>query len=111
MARLRADGFDPVRVKIVQWLLTDCYPQGKDLCDAALLAERHPLRYELLHEVFRLAGEWPYPPREEVGFADAEEALRDVEWDHFAADHPRFAGDEQLYVRRLPAALAPTFAR
>jgi hypothetical protein len=28
-----------------------------------LLAERHPLRHELLHEVFRLSGEWPYPDR------------------------------------------------
>ncbi|MEU0082903.1 nucleotidyl transferase AbiEii/AbiGii toxin family protein [Streptomyces sp. NPDC006274] len=95
----------------VQWLLTDCYTQGKDLYDAALLAERHPLRYELLHEVFRLSGEWPYPQHEEVGFADVEDALRYVEWHHFAADYPRFADDEELYARRLLAALAPTFAR
>jgi hypothetical protein len=95
----------------VQWLLTDCYTQGKDLYDAALLAERHPLRYELLHEVFRLSGEWPYPQREEVTFADVEDALRYVEWHHFAADYPRFADDEELYARRLLAALAPTFAR
>ncbi|MFF8847371.1 nucleotidyl transferase AbiEii/AbiGii toxin family protein [Streptomyces sp. NPDC015127] len=94
----------------VQWLLTDCYAQGKDLYDAALLAERHPLRYELLHEVFRLSGEWPYPQREEVGFADLEEAVGSVEWNHFAADYPQFADAEREYAERLLTALAPTFA-
>ncbi|MFP1627262.1 nucleotidyl transferase AbiEii/AbiGii toxin family protein [Streptomyces sp. 5K101] len=94
----------------VQWLLTDCYAQGKDLYDAALLAERHPLCPELLHEVFRLTGEWPYPYRKTVLFEDVEEAVRDVEWDHFAADYPQFADDERVYAQRLLTALAPTFA-
>lgn len=95
----------------IQWLLTDGYAQGKDLYDAALLAERHPLRYELLHEVFRLSGEWPYPQQQEVDFADLEQAVGYVEWDHFAADYPQFADDEQVYARRLLTALEPTFTR
>ncbi|MDQ1010929.1 hypothetical protein QFZ82_005414 [Streptomyces sp. V4I23] len=94
----------------LQWLLTDVYTQGKDLYDAALLAERHPLSYELLDEVFRLTGEWPYPYRETVLFEDVVEAVGYAEWDHFAADYPQFADDERVYAERLLTAIAPTFA-
>lgn len=38
----------------ILWLYTDMHPQAKDLYDAMVLAERHPLRIELLREVFRL---------------------------------------------------------
>ncbi|MGW0962041.1 nucleotidyl transferase AbiEii/AbiGii toxin family protein [Streptomyces gelaticus] len=38
------------------WLVTDAYPQGKDLYDAVLLAERTPPSYELVREAFVLGG-------------------------------------------------------
>ncbi|MFF3684567.1 nucleotidyl transferase AbiEii/AbiGii toxin family protein [Streptomyces sp. NPDC002187] len=93
----------------LMWLINDCYAQGKDLYDAVLLAERHPLPYPLLRDVFRLSGEWPHPDREEILFEDVEEALGCVEWNHFVAEYPQFTDDEQAFVQRLLTALAPTF--
>lgn len=94
----------------MMWLINDAYAQGKDLYDAVLLAERHPLPYELLHEVFRLTGEWPYPSRQYVTLDDVVELLRYVEWNHFVVEYPRYADDEQAFVDRLIRAVTPTFA-
>jgi hypothetical protein len=94
----------------VLWLVVDGWSQGKDLYDAVLLAERHPLPNALLQEVFRLGGEWPVPGRDRVLGADVTDALQYVEWRHFADEYPQFAGREQEFVARLEAALAPTFA-
>ncbi|MFJ6701077.1 nucleotidyl transferase AbiEii/AbiGii toxin family protein [Streptomyces sp. NPDC091272] len=94
----------------VMWLVVDGYAQGKDLYDAALLAERHSLPNALLQEVFRLGGEWPEPSRERVLGSDLADALQYVEWHHFADEYPGFAGREREFVRRLRTALAPTFA-
>ncbi|MFF3329759.1 nucleotidyl transferase AbiEii/AbiGii toxin family protein [Streptomyces sp. NPDC002888] len=93
----------------LMWLLTDVHGQGKDLYDAVLLAERHPLPYELLHEVFRISGEWPYPYRQEVLLEDVVEAVREVEWDHFVTEYPQFADDEREFAQRLVRAVTPTF--
>ncbi|QWQ42308.1 nucleotidyl transferase AbiEii/AbiGii toxin family protein [Streptomyces sp. YPW6] len=94
----------------VMWLINDSYAQGKDLYDATLLAERHPLPLALLQEVFRLSGEWPEPGRTRVGREDLDGALGYVEWHHFAGEYPRFEGREEEFAGRLRAALAPTFA-
>ncbi|MFJ6566400.1 nucleotidyl transferase AbiEii/AbiGii toxin family protein [Streptomyces sp. NPDC091292] len=93
----------------ILWLVSDMHGQGKDLYDAVLLAEHHPLRHSLLHEVFRLTDEWPHPDRDEIRASDVEEALRYVEWHHFATEYPRFAGEERDFVGRLVRALRPTF--
>ncbi|MEX3100020.1 MULTISPECIES: nucleotidyl transferase AbiEii/AbiGii toxin family protein [unclassified Streptomyces] len=93
----------------VLWLTLDTYSQGKDLYDAVLLAERHPLPYALLHAVFEAGGEWPEYHRHEVRFEDVAKALRYVEWRHFVAEFPRFADAEGEFVRRLLRALAATF--
>jgi hypothetical protein len=94
----------------VMWLVNDAYAQGKDLYDATLLAERHPLPASLLQDVFRLSGEWPETGRTWVGSEDLDVALGYVEWHHFAGEYPRFAGREAEFAARLRAALAPTFA-
>ncbi|MFI7324677.1 nucleotidyl transferase AbiEii/AbiGii toxin family protein [Streptomyces rubiginosohelvolus] len=94
----------------VMWLINDAYAQGKDLYDATLLAERHPLPFDLLQEVFRLSGEWPETGRTRVGREDLDEALGYVEWHHFAGEYPRFEGRGEEFAGRLRAALAPTFA-
>ncbi|GGP38522.1 nucleotidyl transferase AbiEii/AbiGii toxin family protein [Streptomyces sindenensis] len=94
----------------VMWLINDTYAQGKDLYDATLLAERHPLPFALLQEVFRLSGEWPETGRTWVGREDLDEALGYVEWHHFAGEYPAFEGREEEFAGRLRAALAPTFA-
>ncbi|MEQ8143982.1 nucleotidyl transferase AbiEii/AbiGii toxin family protein [Streptomyces sp. OP7] len=92
----------------LMWLITDTYGQGKDLYDAVLLAERSPLRRELLHEVFRLGGEWPYG-REHILLEDVVEAVGYVEWGHFAVEYPRFAGAGEDFGRRLVRAVSGAF--
>ncbi|MFC9267540.1 nucleotidyl transferase AbiEii/AbiGii toxin family protein [Streptomyces zhihengii] len=103
---------DPVLALVwkMQWLLTDMYPQGKDLYDAVLLAERHPLPLPLLTEVLRLSGEWPTGVPGVVRLEDVEEAVRQVEWHHFAADAPVPADAGEAYARRLLTAVRPAFA-
>ncbi|WP_371615768.1 nucleotidyl transferase AbiEii/AbiGii toxin family protein [Streptomyces sp. NBC_00454] len=92
------------------WLVSDSYPQGKDLYDAVLLAEAFDLPYALLDQVFRLAPEQPL--RHPGVTMEDIAAYGNVghEWDHFTAEYPQLSGPEEEYARRLVAALAPTFA-
>ncbi|MFJ3904726.1 nucleotidyl transferase AbiEii/AbiGii toxin family protein [Streptomyces sp. NPDC090025] len=79
------------------WVSCDMYPQGKDLYDAVLLAERFPVPLDLLERVLREADEWPgsYDEPLHAGmFADAIEE----------SDHP-----DPALGPRLLAALAPLF--
>ncbi|MFI6942875.1 nucleotidyl transferase AbiEii/AbiGii toxin family protein [Streptomyces sp. NPDC050418] len=92
----------------VMWLVSDSYPQGKDLYDAVLLAERHPLPWPLLDTVFRLAEAEPYPQRT-VRMADVEAIREYVEWPDFRREYPQLGPDGNPYVDRLLVALAPTF--
>ncbi|MFF0887668.1 nucleotidyl transferase AbiEii/AbiGii toxin family protein [Streptomyces sp. NPDC003456] len=93
----------------LMWVINDAHVQGKDLYDAVLLAERHPLRRELLHEVFRLSGEWPYPYQEEILLEHVVEAVGYVEWNHFVTEYPRFRDAEREFAERLVRAVAPAF--
>lgn len=93
----------------LMWLINDMHAQGKDLYDAVLLAERYPLRYELLHEVFRLSGEWPYH-RDEILLEDVTEAVGYVEWNHFVTEYPQYKDAEREYADRLVRAVTQTFA-
>jgi len=94
------------------WLIDDAYPQGKDLYDAVLLAERHPLPYDLLLHVFRLSGSDTLAGRHREGItpADVSQAVGYVEWEHFAAEYPGFTHREGEFTDRLIRAVAPTFA-
>ncbi|MBT2610019.1 hypothetical protein J7I97_17495 [Streptomyces sp. ISL-87] len=94
----------------VLWLVSDAHPQGKDLYDAVLLAERYPLPYGLLDQVFRLAPEQPLPHpgvilEDITTYGDAGH-----EWQHFTAEYPQITGSQEDYARRLLAALEATFA-
>ncbi|MFE5599619.1 nucleotidyl transferase AbiEii/AbiGii toxin family protein [Streptomyces coelicoflavus] len=93
----------------LMWLINDMHGQGKDLYDAVLLAERHPLSRELLHEVFRLSGEWPYS-RERILLEDVVEAAGYVEWNHFVTEYPRFRDRGDEFAERLVRAVTPAFA-
>jgi hypothetical protein len=93
----------------LMWLISDRHPRGKDLYDAVLLAECCPLPYELLHEVFRLSGDWPPRNRKEILLSDVEEAAGWVEWEHFVTEYPQFAGREKQFAERLVRAVTPTF--
>ncbi|MFI8274089.1 nucleotidyl transferase AbiEii/AbiGii toxin family protein [Streptomyces sp. NPDC085929] len=87
------------------WLATDMYPQGKDLYDAVLLAERCTDPYELIHTVFRESGE--YTPLTLEAFSEVKWA----DWDAFRADYPGISGSAASHAERLLTALGPTFDR
>jgi hypothetical protein len=89
----------------VQWLVTDMWPQAKDLYDAVLLAERTPLRYGLLQRA--IADADPYYERNPVTLANIRELAPDVK--AFRADYPGLDLDERDLVLRLAAALDGTF--
>ncbi|MEL5954037.1 nucleotidyl transferase AbiEii/AbiGii toxin family protein [Streptomyces sp. CLV115] len=86
------------------WLVTDAYPQGKDLYDAVLLAERTPPGYELVREAFVLGGtEGLRPP----GAWWLNGFGVQTEWEHFTAEHPWVTESAASYCGRLAKALAP----
>ncbi|GAA1960593.1 nucleotidyl transferase AbiEii/AbiGii toxin family protein [Kitasatospora viridis] len=93
----------------LMWLLTDDYPQGKDLYDAVLLAEHGPLRYRVLRDAFAAGG--PEQALRPV-LDDAVPGIgREVEWEDFQQEYPVITAGADEYVARLGAALAPTFAQ
>ncbi|MEU9374524.1 nucleotidyl transferase AbiEii/AbiGii toxin family protein [Streptomyces sp. NPDC048255] len=92
------------------WLATDMYPQGKDLYDAVLLAEDCVVPYPLLETVFRQSGEWQTGGVLDPLTLGTFEGLDLSEWPEFAREYPEIGDGPGAYVRRLVAALAPTFA-
>jgi hypothetical protein len=92
------------------WLATDQYPQGKDLYDAVLLAERaretdRPLPYEVLMRTLKRSAEFrgdSLPPNFPMHW--------NVDWDNFRAEHPQVIIDAPAWQARLTAALAPSLA-
>ncbi|WP_067225808.1 nucleotidyl transferase AbiEii/AbiGii toxin family protein [Streptomyces sp. NBRC 109706] len=89
------------------WLVTDTYPQGKDLYDAVLLAEHTPPSYPLVRDAFLAAGEEALRPPgphwvERLDVGDG--------WRHFAADHPELAARATDFPDRLLRVLGPLLA-
>ena len=82
------------------WLVTDCSPQGKDLFDAVLLAERTSLSAELLRRVFVDADCLKQLPARDDFPSDF-----DVDWVAFAAEYPHLTNDARCLPRRLADAL------
>ena len=93
----------------ILWLETDSYPQGKDLYDAALLAEQTRLPADiLLRTLTTPSAGASWLKREEI---NAELPLRwQVDWDTFRAEYPWVEGDAEDYQRILSDALRRTFA-
>ena len=89
------------------WLETDMYPQGKDLYDAALLAEQTNLSPQLLLRVLRSSGEW-HGSRESLA-PDFPMQWR-VDWDNFKLEHPQAEGEAKNWQLRLNNALSFMFA-
>ncbi|MFF4126389.1 nucleotidyl transferase AbiEii/AbiGii toxin family protein [Microbispora rosea] len=89
------------------WLASDIWPQGKDLYDAVLLAERVTLPRDLMHEVLRDAlGE-----REAGDFGPETIRSLEVDWDEFRAEYPQVIGNPCEWLDRLAWALGPAFAK
>lgn len=87
------------------WLETDGDPQGKDLYDATLLAERTRLPLRLLEAVMR-SGDYPPARPLEPDFPLEWQ----VNWDNFRLEYPDVEGEARDWQVRLTAALALTFA-
>lgn len=91
----------------ILWLVTDSYPQGKDLYDAVLLAERTSLPVELLREVLRSV---PDEIDDPDGFGIYElRSLLSADWAEFQAEYRWVTGTLEEWADRLLAALQPTF--
>ncbi|MHA6760228.1 nucleotidyl transferase AbiEii/AbiGii toxin family protein [Streptacidiphilus sp. PAMC 29251] len=93
----------------LMWLLTDTYPQGKDLYDAVLLAEHTLLRFEVLREAFLDAV--PDQGTLPVDHQRISALPADAEWKHFSKEYPDLTGTGTAadFVDRLSTALEPTF--
>lgn len=89
------------------WLWSDMWPQGKDLYDAVLLAERYPLSSELLEKVFSDAGE-VIKPINYQGFPFSSKYTGEADWDNFLKECPWVIGSEAEWRARLIEAVKPT---
>jgi hypothetical protein len=86
------------------WLATDSYPQGKDLYDATLLAERTRAPWDLLERTFRAT-------REPISELTPDVfLLNELDWASFAREYPWVPGTAAEWYARLVAAVRPTFA-
>ena len=91
------------------WLITDMHPQGKDLYDAVLLAEDTMIEYAVLRGALADADE-NFRARP-IGLASFAELGIGLGWDHFQREYPSIQGTAEDWLRRLAAALEPTFTR
>lgn len=85
------------------WLVTDWYPQGKDLYDAVLLAEHTTPDLGLIRDLMRPELGWE---ADEFG-GESVLSLTDVQWGNFALEYPDLVTDphELPWLRRLAVAL------
>lgn len=91
------------------WLETDQYPQGKDLYDAVLLAERaqatnRPLPYEVLLRTLKRS-----PDFRQDSLPQDFPMQWQVDWENFRQEHPQVRGEAVEWQTRLTAALVATF--
>ena len=86
------------------WLASDSYPQGQDLYDAVLLAERYRMPRTVLEHALR--DERIDLPATAARFV---EQLTHIDWDNFKLEYPWVRGDGSEWLKRLAVALEPTF--
>lgn len=85
------------------WLESDMYPQGKDLYDAALLAEFTTVSPELVREVLRKEVNDP------AAFGPESVLAWNVDWRNFADEYPGVEGDAEAWQQRLALALLRSY--
>lgn len=91
----------------LMWLATDSYPQGKDLYDAVLLAERTAVPDRaLVVDLLR-----PELEGEAADFAAESVLAWVVDWANFRDEYPDIEGDGQKWTRRLAVALGRAWSR
>jgi len=92
----------------LMWLVSDMYPQAKDLYDAMLLAEVAELDVRMLREMCA-AGD-PYFERTPPTLEALATAFREADQDEFRKEHPALAPSLDAGGERLLARLAAAFA-
>lgn len=91
------------------WLHSDQHPQGKDLYDAALLAERCELPGPLLKTVLEEGDCWRKMSRS-LGFPFVPDADANVDWENFLKECPWVPGSAEEWSARLIEAIKPATA-
>jgi len=82
------------------WLATDRHPQGKDLYDAALLAEYTTVDLALVRDLIR-----PELSSEADTFTAETVLAWSVDWTNFTDEYPNITGASEHWTRRLALAL------
>lgn len=91
----------------LMWLATDLYPQGKDLYDAVLLAERTAVPdRDLVVDLLR-----PEHGSEADDFGAEFVLARAIDWGNFRDEYPDVDGDGRQLLRRLALALGRAWVR
>ncbi|MFO0557668.1 MAG: nucleotidyl transferase AbiEii/AbiGii toxin family protein [Polyangiales bacterium] len=92
----------------ILWLTSDCYPQGKDLFDAALLSSSARAPDSLIQQVFReaygpgLPGAVPVEPTATgAGWQQWLRANDYVDWNNFVAEYPEHDGVARALLDRV----------
>jgi hypothetical protein len=86
------------------WLETDMNPQGKDLYDAVLLAERFLLSRSIMERTFEQAeSNWA------ISATAADILAWPIDWINFQTEYPWVDGEVGDWQNRLAKALEPTF--
>lgn len=86
------------------WLEADLYPQGKDLYDAVLLAERTDISPALIRAVV-------VPDVRGQAFGPASVLAWPVDWHNFLDEYPGVEGDVESWKQRLVTALERSYSR
>lgn len=89
------------------WLISDAYPQGKDLYDAVLLSEHTAPDYETVRAAFTLGGADGLRP---AGRWWTDTLAPYTGWHHFTAEYPWADAGPAGLTERLGRALEPLLA-
>jgi Nucleotidyl transferase AbiEii toxin, Type IV TA system len=87
------------------WLATDSYPQGKDLYDAALLADHTSVDLSLVRSLMR-----PELGSEAGDFSAATVLDWEADWTNFTDEYPNVTGTADEWTTRLALALERSWA-
>ncbi len=89
------------------WLCSDIHPQGKDLYDAVLLAEKTTLSAALLKQVFADADYLKHLGSAKR-FPFEFETDTNLDWENFLKECPWVSGTAEEWMKRLQESLRPT---
>lgn len=113
--QLQAAGPEQSLAWKILWLMTDSYPQGKDLYDAVLLSRCVQLSPEMAaHTLEAIRGTFHTPGSFDQWIEKQEDwvlgQVGDVEWQDFHKEHPWVDADLEAWIAAFRKAVAPVDA-